>query len=118
LGCEVDLAWASGLFEGEGSVGTRKTRFNSHGGTDCQVAIEMFDEEPIRKVASIMAVGKVYGPYKRETGYSWKWAAVSKNEILYVYDKLSSYLSMKRKREFNKVLKILENVEARKIVRM
>ena len=53
---ERDLAWAGGLFEGEGYIGFHQNR--------PQLQVKMCDEDTLRKFHEIMGVGKVYGPYQ------------------------------------------------------
>lgn len=57
------IAWAAGLFEGEGSITTSRGRF--------RLQIEMTDEESVRRFHAIVAAGRVYGPYTytRPDGY-------------------------------------------------
>lgn len=52
---ERDLAWAGGIFEGEGYIGQRPSP---------ELQVKMCDEDTLRRFAAIMAVGKVYGPYQ------------------------------------------------------
>lgn len=47
------MAWAAGLFEGEGSV-SRKT---------ARLQVKMISEQSVRRFGEVMDVGKVYGPY-------------------------------------------------------
>jgi hypothetical protein len=53
---ERDLAWAGGLFEGEGCIGL------SHKAPSLQV--RMCDEDSVRRFGLIVGAGKVYGPYE------------------------------------------------------
>jgi len=49
------LAWAAGLFEGEGTV-------TLCGGRP-RLAVKMNDEQAVRRFAETVKAGKVYGPY-------------------------------------------------------
>ena len=53
-----EIAWAAGLFEGEGSI--------YPSGSGVRLALKMTDEEPIRRFAKIVKRGSVYGPYSYE----------------------------------------------------
>jgi hypothetical protein len=55
-----DIAWAAGLFEGEGTISQIERRRNS---LDLQVAINMTDEDVLKFFDDIVGRGKVYGPY-------------------------------------------------------
>jgi hypothetical protein len=46
----VEIVWAAGLFEGEGSCGKR-------------LQLKMVEEESVRRFGAVIGVGKVYGPY-------------------------------------------------------
>jgi len=67
-----DIAWAAGLFEGEGTV-TRTKGIP-------RLALKMTDFEPVRRFASIVEVGKIYGPY----GYDYKDKIVRKPFLYWV----------------------------------
>src|ERR1035437_2336605 len=65
-----ELAWAAGLFEGEGCFSVLKR------GTNPQAALSMVDEDIVKKFAIIMGehIGKIYSyqkpPYQRV--YKWQ----------------------------------------------
>lgn len=48
----MELAWATGLFEGEGSIGA-----------DGRLQLKMVSEESVRRFHAAVGVGSVYGPY-------------------------------------------------------
>jgi hypothetical protein len=50
-----EIAWAAGLFEGEGSVTTQDGAVI--------VQVKMTDEDVIRRFDSVVGRGRVYGPY-------------------------------------------------------
>lgn len=68
---ELGIAWAAGLFEGEGCITGRI------GGTDIVAAIVMRDEDCIRRFAAIAGVGTVTYQAAREPNRSpmWRWQA-------------------------------------------
>jgi len=65
-----DIAWAAGLYEGEGSISPgllkRKNRFHY---LNC--SLSMTDEDMVRKFHGIVKMGHVHGPYNA-TGPSAK----------------------------------------------
>jgi hypothetical protein len=73
-----EIAWAAGLFEGEGTI----SQISRHRGSfDLQVAINMTDEDVLSAFDEIVGRGKVYGPYlplshgdRREP--FWRWVAI------------------------------------------
>lgn len=48
---ESEIAWAAGLFEGEGSISAERLQ------------LKMITEESVRRFGAALGVGKVYGPY-------------------------------------------------------
>jgi hypothetical protein len=82
---KIALAWAAGLFEGEGSI----THRSSHGDTSGRVPIAcrlaLTDEDVIRRFHKVVGVGRLYGPYThinaRDSGKPrkphWLWATTN-----------------------------------------
>jgi hypothetical protein len=50
-----DIAWAAGLFDGEGSI--------THTGRDLQALLKNTDLELVTRFDAIVGRGRVYGPY-------------------------------------------------------
>jgi hypothetical protein len=74
---EEELAWAAGLFEGDGSI--------TRNGTVPVLQMKLCDEDVLRRFSDIMRVGTVYGPYSYEQadGHKrkpfWVWNCQSAN---------------------------------------
>ena len=92
-----EIAWAAGLFEGEGSI----THFpRNRDSFDLQVALTMTDEDVARRFDEIVGRGKVYGPY-HPPSYDdrhkpfWRWMANGDagHDVL---DLLGTWLSPRR----------------------
>lgn len=90
------VAWAAGLFEGEGSI--------THTRTDLQLTLVNTDLEIVQRFDAIVARGKIYGPYVR--GYTdgcrrkprWLW--VAKGDAAHdVLDLLGPWLSARRREQ-------------------
>lgn len=85
---ETELAWAAGLFEGEGC------RTSSRGRPRLQ--IKMVEEESVRRVAAILG-GRVYGPYgpyKSQLGSRPTFLWVAEGAVMEVaIEKIAPYLS-------------------------
>ena len=70
-----ELAWAAGLFEGEGSISASSGRLD--------VRVKMTDEPVVRRFAEVMDCGTVYGPYNYEYRDGskrkphWVWVALA-----------------------------------------
>jgi hypothetical protein len=64
-----EIAWAAGLFEGEGCL-TRRDG-------DPVARLNSTDEETPRRFCEIVQVGRVYGPYRQDKRRKpfWVWVA-------------------------------------------
>jgi hypothetical protein len=68
-----EIAWAAGLFEGEGTI--------TLSGYALCVRVGNTDDEVVRRLADIVATGSVYGPYPPSSGSGhrkkplWVWLA-------------------------------------------
>ena len=86
--CEV--AWAAGLFEGEGTFTT------DNRGTSVRACLHMTDQDVVERFAAIVG-GKVLGPYG-PYGHSaprWQWEAYGEN-ALRLMDLFEPYLGQRR----------------------
>ena len=90
-----EIAWAAGLFEGEGSI--------YPSGRGVRLALKMTDEEPIRRFAKIVKRGSVYGPYSYERwsdGHKrkpfWTWVCYDRAEAGVTIERLAPWLSSRR----------------------
>jgi hypothetical protein len=70
---KIELAWAAGLFEGEGSV---SLMLKASGRPSIQLCLTTTDRDVIDRFALIVGAGKIYGPYirpgNRKPQYSWR----------------------------------------------
>ena len=57
---ESDIAWAAGVFEGEGSVGVS----GKSKAPVTYMSMGMSEQDVLDRFTSIVGTGKVYGPYK------------------------------------------------------
>jgi hypothetical protein len=99
---ETMLAWAAGLFEGEGSITVRYEK--------PVMQMKMCDAEVVAKFRSVVGLGRVYGPYKNKTGERdgyprqdfFVWTARSADCEL-VIERLWPWLSSYRRRRASEV---------------
>jgi hypothetical protein len=89
-----EIAWAAGVFEGEGCVTEVAGRFT--------LKVNNTDEEVIRRFDEIVQLGRMYGPYKNSgnDGYTrrkpfWVWTAYEEDG-LEVMQMLAPWLSERR----------------------
>jgi len=59
----IDIAWATGLFEGEGTMGVFG---NGATGKITTMALVMSDEQTVRRFAAIVGIGAIDGPYHQK----------------------------------------------------
>jgi hypothetical protein len=96
---EVDIAYAAGLFEGEGSISLK----------EWSIAISMTDIEPLQRIQKTVG-GYITGPYSRNknTKLSYKdfytWGLHGYGRILGFYTRIKSYLSPRRLEQFEATL--------------
>lgn len=91
---ECEIAWAAGLFEGEGSL--------TQSGGSLDVRVKMTDEEIVRRFEEVIGYGTVYGPYnydyrdgiKRKP--HWIWVAL-RYDALEVLELLWPWLGERRR---------------------
>lgn len=82
---EAEIAWAAGLFEGEGCARTRGDLRTRGDYLSPYVALRMCDEEPVRQFAAIVGFGHVNRrkngsglPHHRDL---WCWESGSKRDV-------------------------------------
>ena len=71
MASEAELAWAAGLFEGEGSIGIDR-RTSRHGSLRLQIG--MCDEEVLCRFKDVVGIGNVTGPYQHKGGVEKGWS--------------------------------------------
>lgn len=67
----TDIAWAAGLFEGEGSISLRRLRDGS--AAQATVSIDMTDPDVIIQLAARLGIGRLHGPYKGTNKPRYRW---------------------------------------------
>lgn len=88
-----EIAWAAGLFDGEGSI--------THTDRDLQLLLKNTDLELVERFDLIVGRGHAYGPYLYESrdGYNRKpaWCWVAQGDAAHdVVDLLARWLSRRR----------------------
>jgi hypothetical protein len=89
---ETDVAWAAGLFEGEGSVYAE----NQSGRRYLRFCLSSTDEDVIRRFAEIVGVGKVYGPYAGTNKVRFDWRTKNAADAHDVAALLAPWLGRRR----------------------
>lgn len=112
----VDLAWAAGIFEGEGTI-VIHPRKNGKGDEYFAVilAVAMTDEDVVRRFHEVVGVGKFYGPYLRDTKEGnpkkplFKWTTAAYEPARIVLEALMPFLGVRRKEQARKALSAIEH---------
>lgn len=85
-----NIAWAAGLFEGEGWIGFKQPASATSlakGGPHLEMRLGMTDEDVVRRFAEVASVGSVYGPYRKfaPDGHEIKtsWSFISSGKEAY-----------------------------------
>jgi hypothetical protein len=101
-----DLAWAVGLYEGEGTACTTKTAKQNSGRVI--VALGMCDREPVERFHQIIGLGRVEVQYQGHSyrKVQYRWTVTRSDEVIQVLSMLidSGYLSPRRLEQAQEVL--------------
>jgi len=121
---EADVAWAAGLFEGEGSICCAqkyKAVRNVNGerrksGFRWWLVMHSTDRDVIEKFFRVVACGKMYGPYqdKRSVDYKpqFRWATTTLDDSQSVLKRFYPFLGERRR---EKALQCLEAKYVREV---
>jgi hypothetical protein len=96
----LEVAWAAGLFEGEGSFHTHRHRSaNEH--VYARATLAMTDEDVVRRFHRIVGVGKVLCRAECRPGRKpiWRWAAQSRQAYAHVVALFEPFLGERRKEQ-------------------
>jgi hypothetical protein len=99
-----ELAWAGGLFEGEGCF---YLQVNKTGQPRSKAVLSMTDEDVVRRFASAVGLGKVLGPYRhRQPQYKahWDWCVTGLEDVQAIAAMLWQGLGVRRRARAVQVL--------------
>lgn len=107
-----EIAWAAGLFEGEGTVYLRPQKENCSAWA--RSSLSMSDIEPVAQFHEIVGFGNFggpYGPYRKYTNekVSYRWTCNIWEEIIILFKSFEPWLSPRRIEQFNNVLNNIPN---------
>jgi hypothetical protein len=112
---DLKLAWAAGLFEGEGCVSVEKRNGGRRVGI--RLAVTSTDEDVLRAFQEAVRCGKVYGPYARNKSRQshqphWKpkyhWVTNLAGDAYTLRDAFRPYLGQRRLARFTDVFEAYE----------
>lgn len=93
-------AWAAGVFEGEGTVGTYAS--------GCRARVRMTDRDAVEFFGIAVGLGRVLGPYaasqNRPNKPFWLWTVSTRAEVAELYRRLAPWLCDRRRAQFEAAL--------------
>ena len=104
----IDIAWAAGLFEGEGCILTDSSQPNTRG-----IRMTMTDQDVMERFVRIMGYGKCNGPYRRP-GSKEHWLSeyhckiTRRSEVLRILKMFLPYLGERR---YAKAMEAINHIE-------
>lgn len=108
---ELGIAWAAGLFEGEGSISCVPMKHKgdySRGYYTRHVCMSMTDHDVLVKLQLAIGLGKIRGPYqdRRNPNHkqSWVWTASGYDEMVQVLELFRPYLCSRRQEQIDHFL--------------
>ena len=104
---ELEIAWAAGLFEGEGSIVFDAKQKNP-------LSLKMTDKDVMERFIDVVGYGNLTGPYmykksSNKTPY-WAWQVYKRTEILRVLKIFLPYLGKRRSKRANDVINHLNEI--------
>lgn len=102
-GC--DMAWAAGLFEGEGSLSVLDKRGKRQ---FVQLSMTSTDRDVLARFIAIVSAGRMYGPYARTSGVKpqYLWRAHGWQLLHRLRREWGTYLGERRLARFDEVLSL------------
>jgi hypothetical protein len=101
----ADVAWAAGLFEGEGSIGT----FRSKNCETPRLVLSMTDYDVIVRLHQTVGFGRVNGPYQRNRAKptwkpQWVWSVTGFERVQALLAAWWPWLGARRRAQVTAVL--------------
>ena len=111
---EIELAWAAGLFDGEGSINggirtckTSKLGFSTHQ----KMSIGQNDREVLDRFLAAVENGFIYGPYVYKTNGNeyYQWQCSDRQNVIKIYELLWPNLGSRKKEQAKRILSELND---------
>ena len=100
----TDIAWAAGLFEGEGCIHLKPDRPNQR-----VLAIASTDKDVMERFVDVVGYGNLHGPHmaKLSTKPFWNWQLYKRTEVLRI---LKMFLPHFGKRRAEKAIEAINHL--------
>lgn len=92
---KAEIAWAAGLFEGEGSICTSPTKRSA----TRRIVLSSTDKDVLERFGAVVEAGKLYGPHKqRGKGYKpiYTWSISDYKEVQRIAEAFLPWLGKRR----------------------
>jgi hypothetical protein len=96
----IELAWAAGFYEGEGSITFRGSRYRT-----VQLDISQKDLWPLQRWQNIFHAGTIQGRTRKNGFHVYEWHLSNQDEVLTIALALRPYLSPRRQEQIEKVVR-------------
>jgi hypothetical protein len=109
----LELAWAAGLFEGEGSIYAEP----KNGRHYLRFCLSTTDKDVIDRFAAVMECGKVYGPYAGTNKQRYDWRTKNHGDAVRAATLLWPWLGERREKQLQSAMAAIRtqrNVEPRR----
>lgn len=110
-----NIAWAAGLFEGEGSCYFRDRKQGTSASRSACVVLNMTDEDVIRKLHRIIGLGSVNGPYQPPGNRKpvWRWSVTGSEQPQAVLAAFWPFLCSRRQAKIAEVLAQIATINSK-----
>lgn len=96
---EIELAWAAGFFDGEGTTSSSKSN-----GANVRLSITQYHPEVLERFVSAIGFGKVYGPSVSKSGKDFWQICLSSKPTIVALGRMWPYLGNEKKNQALKAL--------------
>jgi|SRR5688572_15077254 len=101
-----EIAWAAGLFEGEGCFSYDKT-YGS-----CRMIVGSTDLDVLDKFKNIMGIGSITKDKEKPNRKpAWRWQTTNREEFDYGSDLLRPWLGVRRTARLNEIISLRQEVK-------
>ncbi len=100
-----DLAWAAGLFDGEGAIIRHKPTSNGY-----QLTLGMTDEDVVRRFHTIVGTGKVHCRTLESGKGFWQWYCGAATEIVPLLEAMLPFFGIRRTSKAQEALPLLRAI--------
>lgn len=109
---EIDIAWASGLFEGEGCLTISGSKYPC-----ARMKLNSTDEDVVRRFHQVMGVGQVReerAMEKRGWKRQWEWYVANQDGVLEAIDLIYPLLGDRRRLRADELRDHVQTLKARR----